>query len=1045
MMIEQAESGLSAANYNALAALTTGATYELTLQRINWALTSLEGTPDTTKRSDAVASDDYVVMARNSGSTTIQVYTIAESGTKTLRDTVTGVQTTAPFGLHYDVGDDYVTLYYASSTTLYYQESSDGGVTWGSAQTVRTLSNIKHVAPTNRRIVHYATNDGNNTRLHYSEASPSWSHTDSDWYYPATLESFDAEALDWSWMNPTLLVFTAVGPVRFRSRNLQGVWGVIFDSEQWGTPFDIDVVDEYFDSDGYYDVGAADGQNVFCREARRRWVRLGMMDDKCLITYLSSDTEHVGTCYAFSGDGIHWQHRQPLGAPNWDGKIVARGNYTYLVNNAGTYRSSSTVLSGNSQVNTTLTSDVESMDISRDRMAQTSIVLANDDGAYTSLVTDDNRYQVKEELGYFNGATPIVQQTALYEVDVVTRSRDKGVDTVTLSARDRLAAMTDRVHASEFELRESQVARIDTFEDLGGTAGHTGSWAVVEADDELILQSNDSIGLALFTVDAHLWNFHAQVCFEIKSGTATVKDAGLMFRSDSAVENFWCASYNAITDTLYLTERRSGSWQTAVDSVASMGWSLDTWYAIRVECYLNQIRVYTCVPGANWQDDWQNFDWTLRITYVDTSSSLWDGYVGVYGQCYSNESDQGCRFDNLFVASDNQPVTLESATRFFGNYAGIHDYIFDDAAMTFGTYSEGNQWDYGVSSGYPYLDGEGLAPAEWYFVWSDDDVGQAFVLDCYTTGTTNGAISVGAEPDETPYGYKSYFFLYWNATEVGVKYCTETGLSFNEYDMCTVPFSGPYTNGNIRVSVQPKDGDTDAASVLYATLWFGHRQMVSFPIPVGGDYSYGLVGAPTHIGFGCFDNISWSGYNKIHIADLDEEIAAISLDVGEAPLGGLRRAIGSRDVELMARFDGALSVRRPAARSVDLDVSDDEAYQYQHQADKRMAIAHWRQVGAWHESDSYDNTILAAGGHRFHKDDNSELMTLEQCEDEAALAIVRENAYAHKGRMTHPCNVFLEKNDRLTQGSDDWLVTSFTRQKVEGLLEESVELRQYPY
>ena len=615
LLITQSESGLTAGDYAELKAAQDGATYRMTLQRINFDWSLLNGS-DSTLVFDACASTNRLIRATLDGTTITVEY--STGGAWATLTTIAGLTGSIQPAL-YASGSD-VRVFYYDAGTIYYKASADEGDTWGAAAPVDTLANVEWLAPTSLAKLHVVTYDGYNSRLHYYSHSAVWVQADSDWYYPGQLNGFDAETID----DVDVLVFAALGPVRYTMCR-QGVWAVRQIGEAWGDPTEIDVLDEY-------ESGS---------EQRTR-PRCSYVGSLLFGSYLATDAGTTRAAFTRSATGRFWEHRQPMGALDYEGVLLTLGDYTYYVGASEVYRSASTVIVGNSTVETDVTSRVGSYAASRQRAHQSAITLHNDDAGLD--LTGTERWQIKEELGYFAAdGDPLLAQVALTEIDTVSHKRSLPTNVIALSARDRMAWLMDRTEADHYEEFESQLRHYDDFHNavnnadqktilnsgMRHTATMAGYWST--EDHQLLLRSNNKTGLALCTRDKFIGHTVVQQAIKVPT-TGNDEWAGVVFRALDE-DNHWLAYYDQATDKVKLRQKIAGDYQTAVAESSTLSWSVATWYWIRVEARLSSFTVYTSTDGRTW---------TSRIAYVDVTmtaarAAFQEGYVGHAGYGYSDE------------------------------------------------------------------------------------------------------------------------------------------------------------------------------------------------------------------------------------------------------------------------------------------------------------------------------------------------------------------------------------------------------------------------
>ena len=618
-MITQGESGLTVGDYSELLTVRTGATYNLTLQRLSFAWSSISAGSEIAEFDADTTSEQILRAVLASGTLTVD----RDDGTGSWSElwTLGSIIATVTPAVWAGSGDT-VRVFYYKSGSLYYNESADEGDTWGGAVEIGALANVAWIAPVSLTKLHIATYDNYNTRLHFYEDDGGWAITDSTIYYPEQFTSFDAETID----GRDVILFTAQGQERYDTSR-QGVWCIRQKGASWSDPLEIDVLDEY-------EEGATE----------RASVRVNLIDSNLFATYVGQDAGFEASCYTVSSAGRFWQHRQPLGNIAIDGKLVELGDYTYLVGGVHLYRSASTPLVGNSTVEHDITSRVTKYSTARSKAHQAQLVIDNDDGGLVDL-TDFTRWQLVEKVGYWaDDGDELLIQTALSEIDTVDVAHRLPVSEVRVTSRDHMAWLMDRTEADHYEELDSQLRHWDDYENtvdsttqkeilhsgMGYTATMTGYWST--EDNELKLSSNNKEGLALCTVAKFLGHTIVQEAVQVPT-SGNSEWAGVVFRALDE-DNYWLAYYDQTTDKIKLKQKREGTFQADVAETSALSWSVATWYWIRVEARLSRFVVYYSADGATF---------TQAFAYVDTNivhrglAAFKEGYVGHNGYGYSNE------------------------------------------------------------------------------------------------------------------------------------------------------------------------------------------------------------------------------------------------------------------------------------------------------------------------------------------------------------------------------------------------------------------------
>lgn len=378
-------------------------------------------------------------------------------------------------------------------------------------------------------------------------------------------------------------------------------------------------------------------------------------------------------------------------------------------------------------------------------------------------------------------------------------------------------------------------------------------------------------------------------------------------------------------------------------------------------------------------------------------------------------------------------LTIEEMYRALGEYAGLHLFDFDSAiedgfdsldAEIWGSASEGT---WGINSD-SQLQGEGAGAAQWYWLLSQENMPTSFVLQVDKL-SQRGAIAFLANDADNLY------YVSWSATACKV---AKIVLGFEQV-LCSLPKSGYAGNCTLTLSVQKgKYGH-------YISLWADDDFVINAYTGVGaGTYTAEAEVDHTKVGFGVYLSDT-TLFDNLRIAELTEVLPIITIDVGETPLGALQRAVGRRHINYFARWNGELRAWRPKAQTSKHVYTADEAYVSNEQIDRRGLISHWRQIGAWDVADAWDEELLEAIGHRFHKDDNPDLMTEGECQVEAEQSLIRSREYAHTLGVEAPMNVFLEPEDRVTIRDEEWILTAYSLALRAGELTLSGQLREYTY
>lgn len=185
-------------------------------------------------------------------------------------------------------------------------------------------------------------------------------------------------------------------------------------------------------------------------------------------------------------------------------------------------------------------------------------------------------------------------------------------------------------------------------------------------------------------------------------------------------------------------------------------------------------------------------------------------------------------------------------------------------------------------------------------------------------------------------------------------------------------------------------------------------------------------------------------FSNVRVPDFCEVIDVISIDPGEAPSGGLGRAIEGIYLKMFMRPSGYMRAYRPflyANNSVYSFPMDDLEDFYGPTVDVRGLKSHLRQQGAYTEAEVIDSEVLTKYGYRFDQVQNPFLMTVEECylEGKRSLRRMKEESM-NIGFATHG-KVLIEVEDVVTVDGTKYRVTQKDMNFIPGQIEESYVLR----
>lgn len=661
-MITETESGLTTAQYNNLMAAVGDPTINLVLEQYSPVFASHDsagGAGAAQDSFDAVVCGDVIVRATYSAADTITIETLAteDGGDQAWASqnlVATNIDSVIPVSLA--VSGNTVRVFWYDGTNIRYFESVDKGTNWGASTAVGAVADVSFLAATTLTRVHYLTlTAANNQRMHVYIDDGGWSATDSEVYWPFTPQSFDAvvgNQLDdgAAAVNDILVLATNFPPIISRKlrgtelgyelNEVQGLAFLRYQNGRWSDHWQFDVVDE---APGF---------------PSRYGVRLSKSGDWLFLCYERYDGTatygHYSISLSRSKDGKSWEcpylMTQSIGDPS---VLLPRGDHLYLVNAWKTYRSPLVGYAGTSQVTYDITPYSTHLQIAQGDIQQAQLSIGNPESVLdsTSPLGDDVMMQLRVKLGYHVSGTNLRVQTLLADVDTITEAAQFPTDHITLVARDVLARLMT-VQADQVNEWDSQQIGGDNFDaaddatDYSGmrhTATQDGSFKTPAGDNELVLASSQSPGIAFNTYCSHAWNGSLQSGIRVES--SDYDDwVGVLFRAYDKT-NFLNVKYDTADDKVKLYDRK-GNTDLELAASSAMSWSVATWYYVKVRFRYSYVWVYTSTDGITW---------TERIAYElegVASGSAWtwtnfagrtipnlSGRMGYVGYGYSEEDD----------------------------------------------------------------------------------------------------------------------------------------------------------------------------------------------------------------------------------------------------------------------------------------------------------------------------------------------------------------------------------------------------------------------
>lgn len=371
-----------------------------------------------------------------------------------------------------------------------------------------------------------------------------------------------------------------------------------------------------------------------------------------------------------------------------------------------------------------------------------------------------------------------------------------------------------------------------------------------------------------------------------------------------------------------------------------------------------------------------------------------------------------------FMQADAEPDKyIERIARALGSYAGILDFDFESEIDDDCSGTIADLWDTGGATGtWTYTSGQlkGTSGAGWKYILSDDDMPRNFVIQFYMDCDKGQFVWRAQDMD-------NFYILRWGDSEV--QFLKRVGGTNTQLIVLPYTYNGP---GIVELSARDE----------WMSVWFDGEFVMSF-----WDDSLEDAGK---IGFGAHADEN-AFYDDIRIPELTHHVDYSSLGVGETPADAMARAVGQRHIKYWMRYDGSLRMVRPQTLT--------NTFTYQNVSnpswdrDQRLLWSHVRVVGAWDWADYYNSGLLDEIGHVFVKIDNPDLMTVDECLEEAEFQSKLSEALSNRVSFGGLAMCLQEREDRIQlehgQVDEYYRVSSLTLEFSVAEFEISIQGRKY--
>lgn len=376
-------------------------------------------------------------------------------------------------------------------------------------------------------------------------------------------------------------------------------------------------------------------------------------------------------------------------------------------------------------------------------------------------------------------------------------------------------------------------------------------------------------------------------------------------------------------------------------------------------------------------------------------------------------------FSNFTINDHGRPLTVENAFRFYGAFAGLHDFDFDrlyDLAV------DGWQGVTGVTS--VSMTGS----SAWTVELDDTELPADHTVYFTSAGSdTYQGVVVGALDDQ------NYYLVVNEGSETFKVYKVVSGSSSV---VLSVNFPYDQTGGDFTCSFRPFDTGTDERW-LCITLWRDERHVLTYTEKLSDP----LVG-PYHFGLAAYSGNTRT-YTNVYVPELTVYAEYGTLDPGEEAAGGLQRAIEGRYLKYFCRYDGTIRAFRPKTQTSKATLATEDLFSRSRKIDLRLLKTHVRMMGAYDWGEAMDNDLIAYYGHRFLETNNPMLMSENDCINEAERHLRRLHSEADTCELEAANLPLLEPEDRITEPEGDWIISGYSKEFVPGAIITIYSTRKY--
>lgn len=391
----------------------------------------------------------------------------------------------------------------------------------------------------------------------------------------------------------------------------------------------------------------------------------------------------------------------------------------------------------------------------------------------------------------------------------------------------------------------------------------------------------------------------------------------------------------------------------------------------------------------------------------------------------------------MFEMNDNQDaLTLEGVYKKYGTFGGVMEYEFTDDITGF----KSAKWDAMANVSYTSdkIARSGTVGADG-IVWYSDSMPHSYTFEYFMHNNEGGFVIRGD-------GGTNYYKFLYNVSGYAVLYKSVSGV-VGPIVSKELQGTEVVSYGKVTVSVRDAQYTADSGGrIIYISVWINDQLILS-----GSDNVADSI-PPLRFGMVIPAGAATDLYSGLRVPNLGEVIVWSSLDPGENPQGAISRAIEDRYIKQWIRWNGALKVWKPAARTVAAQIPMSKEFNLINTLDTKQIFSHVRMLGAFQWVQVSDPDLERRFGHKFREVNNTSLWNADDCYRVALQLLLRSKEAANQAQFDTFGYMFLELEDRMqlpdrvTPGDYiDYIIDSISWSAKNDTFSTSMSLRRYYY